>query len=263
MKNSLYAGMNGYNSTPGDMFDRARTQIDTPFQYLDIDLSVARNNQIIVISGDFLFADLSTNGTAVIELNNQQDASECPIMFAAGMAFHAPFKQIKITNTAQAAAKMRLLYSTGYSIIPSSSMANINQILQPVNINDVISSSCQLVKTTGVFTAGATVTNQILTPANNVNGAIIRSLFSYIYSGAGGNGCDFELIAAPTQPSGNGSAASSFMLQAISCNQTTQTFANANSLSKRIPAGWGIWMFAYQSGPTPGGFGNWTSLELL
>jgi hypothetical protein len=114
----------------GPDFDRARSMISTPFQYVDIALDVASSDQIFNVSGDFLYCDAATTGVAELELNNQYNDSAAPFTLQQGFALECLFKQIKLSWTAQPGKKIRLLYSTGARIVPT----NIGAIVGTVSV---------------------------------------------------------------------------------------------------------------------------------
>lgn len=243
--NSIYAGMRDFSADTTNELERARTGIATPFLYRVIDLSVARTNEIHNISGDFLFCDLSSNGTATIELNNQMDAPDAPIFFAAGMGLEAPFKQIKVSNPAQAGAKLVLLYSTGQRIIPSSSMSNVNSILQPVNINDVISSQSQFYYGHATpATNNTPATSTIVAPASNVNGLIVRGVYMDVSAPSGTNFMDCSVIASASAPAAlaNGAVANATLLIHLHNNAAAALTSSTWNMQRRIPAGWGLYI---------------------
>lgn len=105
----------------GPDFDRARTQIATPFQYVDIALDVATVNQIVNISGDFLYVDASSTGSVTLELNNQYNDASAPFYASPGFGLNALFKQVKLSWVAQAGKKVRIMYSTGDKVVPTNS----------------------------------------------------------------------------------------------------------------------------------------------
>lgn len=115
--------MNFRTYEKGPDFERARTQIATPFQYIDIPLDTADSNKIFNISGDFLYVDPASTGVATIELNNQYQDKAAPFYIQSGFALQAVFKQVKLTWAAQAGKFLRLLYSTGDRVVPAFSAA--------------------------------------------------------------------------------------------------------------------------------------------
>lgn len=119
MKRPDYARFNGMEQGPD--FDRALELIATPFQYVDIALDTAATNQIFDVSGDFLYFDTVTNGSATLELNNQYNDPAAPFSVQAGFAINALFKQIKLSWTSQPGKKLRVMYSTGDRVVPTNS----------------------------------------------------------------------------------------------------------------------------------------------
>lgn len=164
----------GYE-VPNSNFDRARSQIATPFLFVDIALDSAGSNQIFNISGDFLYADTISDGIVTVELNNQYNDAAAPFKVQAGWAINAVFKQLKISWTAQAGKKIRLMYSTGERVIPaltgSLSISGTTNVAlttpeQPQVYGASFSSNTTMLANapTAVFTA-----------VQNPNGAIIHS----------------------------------------------------------------------------------------
>jgi hypothetical protein len=105
----------------GPSFDRARSQIATPFQYLDIDLDTATSNQIVNVSGDFLYVDAASTGAVTLELNNQYNDPSAPFYAQPGFGLAALFKQLKLSWSAQPGKFIRLMYSTGDRVVPTNS----------------------------------------------------------------------------------------------------------------------------------------------
>lgn len=158
---------NGYDQGPD--FDRARSQIATPFQYVDIALDVAGVNQIFNVSGDFLYVDASSTGTATMELNNQYNDASAPFQINAGFGLQALFKQLKLSWNAQAGKRLRLMYSTGDKVVPT----NSTTISGGVNVS---LAGNQYANSYDSLTALAANTPEtIFTPAANVNGAVVVS----------------------------------------------------------------------------------------
>lgn len=161
----MQRNFNGYEQGPD--FDRARSMIATPFQYVDIALDVAGVNASYNVSGDFLYVDASSTGTATLELNNQYNDPSAPFQISAGFGLQALFKQLKLTWTAQAGKRLRLMYSTGDKVVPTNSTT--------------ISGSVSVVQTGYSYTnshqaysgMAANTPATIFTPAANVKGAIV------------------------------------------------------------------------------------------
>ena len=116
-------------------FDRALNQFDTGFQYIDLDLSIVRNGEVITIAGDFLYIDKISTGHAIIEFNNQMETPKAPFYVGRDFSYQGVFTQIKVTNTQQwdtniDGSKLRIMYAHGAKISPSSSEVSvINTVL--------------------------------------------------------------------------------------------------------------------------------------
>ena len=151
-------------------FDRARFQLSTPFQYIDIALDVAASNQQIEIAGDFLYVDTVFDGVVTIELNIQQDAPMAPFQIKAGFAMEALFKKLKVSWAAQVGKKIRILYSTGQKIIPALS-GNLAISGTVSTLEDGMIYGLSYKSLTPLL---ANTPDAIFTAATNVNGAIIH-----------------------------------------------------------------------------------------
>lgn len=171
---------NGYEVSPSD-FERARTQIATPFQYIDFDLTNADTNEIINIAGDFLYVDAYSTGQATIELNNNYSDKEAPFLVQAGFAINATFKQLRMSWAAQPGKVLRILYSTGDRVVPANAgvtSATINNsILNSGNVNETGYQYSGSYKSMTAMAANTPDT--IFTPASNINGAILWFADSY------------------------------------------------------------------------------------
>jgi hypothetical protein len=88
------------------------------FQYVYIDLSVARNNVVFpTINGDYLFCDTESNGSALIEFDNTAPTPLNPVLIGAGFVYRGDFASIKLTNSAGATGTfLRLLVGSGASM---------------------------------------------------------------------------------------------------------------------------------------------------
>lgn len=151
----------------GPDFDRARSMIATPFQYVDIALDVAGVNQIFNVSGDFLYVDASSTGVVTLELNNQYNDPSAPFQVSAGFGLQALFKQLKLTWTAQAGKRIRLMYSTGDKVVPTNSTT--------ISGGVVVSQSGYVYASSykSITALAANTPETVFTPAANVNGATL------------------------------------------------------------------------------------------
>lgn len=166
---NVYKSFSHYESPVSD-FERGRTQIATPFDYYDLDLSTANTNLILPIAGDFLYIDMASTGVATIELNNQQEARKAPFQVRKGFALQAVFKQLKITNTAQPGLFLRIMSSVGERVIPALGDVNIsgsvNAIEDGITYGAAFSSSVPAPAANTVLT--------VVAPAANVNGLVVH-----------------------------------------------------------------------------------------
>lgn len=178
----------------GPDFNRARSQIATPFQYIDIALDVATSNSIVNISGDFLYVDPSSTGIATLELNNQYNDKAAPFYIQSGFALQAMFKQVKLSWAAQAGKFIRLLYSTGDRVVPAFSAAL--QITGSVQVRD----GGDVYDTNHISNANlaANTPQAVFVAAGNTNGILVISARGFGYNAASGS--NLVLIAKATAP---------------------------------------------------------------
>lgn len=151
----------------GPDFNRARQLIATPFQYKDIRLDVAGVNEMLLVSGDFLYVDASSTGVVTIELNNQYNEPSAPFQAGAGFGLNAVFYQLKLNWQAQAGKFVRLMYSTGDRVVPTNS-TSISGTVAVQNTGEEYQTSFK--SKTGL---AALTAETVFTPTANTNGAII------------------------------------------------------------------------------------------
>lgn len=185
----------GYDSSAD--FDRARFQLATPFQYIDIALDIATSNQQLEIAGDFLYVDTLFDGVVSIELNTQQDAPLAPFQIKAGFAMQALFKKLKVSWAAQPNKKIRILYSTGERIIPALT-GNLTITGTIATLEDGMSYGASYKSNTAL---AINTPDTIFTPAANINGAIIHRYSANLQFGAGAP--ESALIAKVSAPVSN------------------------------------------------------------
>lgn len=184
----------GYDSSAD--FDRARFQLATPFQYLDIALDVAASNMQVEIAGDFLYCDTAFDGVVTIELNTQQDAPLAPFQIKAGFAMQALFKKLKVSWNAQPGKKIRILYSTGERIIPALT-GNLTISGTIATLEDGMSYGASF-KSVAALAVNSVET--IVSPAANLNGMILHASSFLTVTGVGAvnNGSILAKTSAPT-----------------------------------------------------------------
>lgn len=178
---SVYSKFAHYEQPIND-FERARQQISTPFDYYDLDLSIARTNEVLPISGDFLYVDLVSTGTATLELNNQHEAKKAPFLVQKGFALQATFKQLKISNSAQSGGLLRIMYSTGDRVIPATGQTQVSGTVNTIEAGIDYGASYK-----SNTTLGAAGVETVFTPGANVNGAIIYQLAFWSNNATGHN----------------------------------------------------------------------------
>lgn len=169
------------------MSDLTKIQIDqllsmasTGFRHKDLDLSVARSNQVVEVLGNFLYLDKSSSGIITVSFNDQEDV---PVQFGPGGGARTPFTRLFISNAAQPGKTARLIYAVGDTILPDFNIDTLQQIVDPVTVtpNDVFRTDP--VTGASIFnlalTTDATL-KTILAPASNVNGLKIKRAYSYV-----------------------------------------------------------------------------------
>lgn len=220
----------------GPDFNRARSQIATPFQYIDIALDAVTSNSIVNISGDFLYVDPSSTGVATLELNNQYNDKSAPFFIQSGFALQAVFKQVKLSWAAQAGKFIRLLYSTGDRVVPAFSAAlnisgNVSVLPAGVGYGAAYKSMTSL---------GVNGNEVVFAPGANTGGAILwRAAF---HSSQASNAPLAAFIAHTAAP---GNLVTGDVIVGVDASTATAV-ANGICLGSladpvRIPAGKGLY----------------------
>jgi len=230
----------GYELGPD--FDRARTQIATPFQYVDIALDAAAANQVYNVSGDFLYIDTSSTGTVTVELNNQYTDAAAPFQVSAGFGINAVFKQLKVSWAAQAGKKIRLMYSTGERVVPTNSTA----------ISGTVAIANNGMDYSGTFnegtTLGAGAVSTVVAPASNVNGLVIINA-SFISKQAT-TPMGVFLMAKTSAPTGMGDG--DMLLCPDTWNYAAGDTSGSLKNSIKVAAGKGLYWFNNTADAQPG-----------
>lgn len=227
---SVYDSFNHYEKPLND-FERARQQISTPFDYLDVDLSIARDNEILQCAGDFLYIDLVSSGEATLELNNQHEAQKAPFHVIKGFALNATFKQLKFSNVAQAGAMMRIMFSTGDRVTPATSQTQISGNVTTLEDGLVYGASFK-----SNAALAANTPEVVFTAGSNPNGAVVYDA-RFITTKAGGI-C--ALLAKATAPT---SVTDGDCILSPDYYQNAANVQDAGKLIKpiKIPAGKGLY----------------------
>lgn len=250
---------NDYEQGPD--FERARTQIATPFQYVDIALDVATANAVYDVSGDFLYVDASSTGVLTLELNNQYNDPAAPFYCQPGFAIQCLFKQIKLSWASQPGKKVRLMYSTGASVVPAfAAVVNIGSGAVSV-VGDVSIKSAGYAYSGAYKSATALAANTpdvVFLPAANVNGAVVYDAGFYfnIASGVSVGACFIAKSSAP------GSIIDGDVICAIDGPGSVTSFASRGGLRNavKIPAGKGLYYIAGTAETSAHRFCNYTLL---
>lgn len=174
--------------SPGPDFERAREQIATDFESVDIDLTNAGVNVDLNIGGDYLYLDpdpggimaaggVSIAGFVSIELNNQYASPKAPFFAQAGFAIQALFTRLKLNWPAQPGKKARIMYSTGARVVPTNSQT-INGVVSIVDSG--LSRTAGLgafLGTSAIGPVGAQFSGcQLWNPAGNNKNLIIEAV---------------------------------------------------------------------------------------
>lgn len=231
---SVYSSFAHYEK-PNNDFERARQQISTPFDYYDVDLSVARNNEVLPIAGDFLYIDLISTGEATIELNNQHDAPKAPFKVIKGFALNATFKQLKFSNVPQSGLMMRIMFSTGDRVIPATSQTQISGDVTTIESGYSYSASYK-----SDTALAANTPDTVFTGAANVNGAVVFDARFTLYKI---NNLWTTLIAKSTPPTSNKDGD----VLLVADNYYTGNFVNESAKLNKpvlIPAGKGLFFIS-------------------
>ena len=215
--------------------------------YLDVDLTTARSITgtganaalAINISGNSFYVDADTVNIGVATVHFQDtslSSASAPFSVAAGFIASVPFTQILIENAAQPSKRLRVFYGVDIDF-----QAGVNAsvaISGRVDLNDVI-GACQFVQRSGVVNIGTLVT-QLLAPASNINGILVRDVEVTVNSGATG-GTTVMVMAALTAPMSLASKSSAVILGHI-YSFNANTIHMDKSLNRRVPAGWGLFV---------------------
>jgi hypothetical protein len=243
------------NYEQGPDFERARTQIATPFQYLDISLDTAGQGKIFNVSGDFLYIDTAFDGVATIELNNQQDAPVAPFRVQQGFALNALFKQLKVSWDSQPGKRLRIMYSTGERVVPAlTGTLNVTGTVSTIEQGASFSTSW---KSVTPLAAGGVDT--VFSGAANLNGAVLQDCAFYVQNpGANAQWAFLSKATAPT-------ALTDGDMIASTCNMAANSSAGyqMGRILKPliIPAGKGLYYYAQAAeGAGPVRWVNYTML---
>lgn len=141
--------------------------------YIDIDLSTARSiaakTQLVLnISGNSFYSDQNAiQGIAIVHFQDTNlGATSSPITVNPGFIANVGYTQILIENSAQAGKRLRIFYGD-IDFVPGT--GGQVTIAGRVDVNDVVSPTCQIFVPSTPGAVGTVVTPVFL-PAANTNG---------------------------------------------------------------------------------------------
>lgn len=174
--------ISSFLETPSADFRGAKADAFADLKFRDTDLSTARTNFDIGISGQFVYVDNSafdadttvsatkTVGTAFARFNSEANAA---VILKGGTLYRTrPFHKVLLTNSAQANKMMRIYYSDASVIEPFSSEVEIGG---SVDIGNFKEFNDWTLATASYATSIGTTATTLLAAASNTNGVIVRS----------------------------------------------------------------------------------------
>lgn len=228
---------NGYEPPGGPTFDRSRTQLSSGFFQRDFDLAAA-GDVFLDLAGDFLYVDtdpVNSNGFATLQMNVQQDAGAAKFYIGPGFAIEQTFYRLRLTWSAQAGKKLRLLFSTGDRVVPANTGAI--SIVGTVPINDAYAGSAVAVQETGT----ANGVSNIFPAGSNPNGMYVNyGAFAYRMTPST-TFCLFHVLAKATSPSGSNDGVLIMAPDFIALTGTDYQLGGRRDQRIYIPAGVGLW----------------------
>lgn len=239
--------MNPLLKTPSSDFASVRDGRNSLPLYIDVDLTAARsigsNSHLILnISGNSFYSDQNANqGIAIVHFQDTNlGSASSPITVNPGFIANVGYTQILIENSAQAGKRLRIFYGVDIDFVPGT--GGQVTIAGRVDVNDVVSSSCQIFIPSTPGTVGTVVTPVFL-PAANANGFLLRDFTLTCAPSTNAGGVTLTLIAALTAPT----LATNPKTNAINLGVVTQGSVLTFSIlhqhgSINLPAGWGIWV---------------------
>lgn len=151
-----------------------------------------------------------------------------------GTFLEDPWGSFSVTNNSASAQSITLL-------LMDSGRGGSRRQPGVVSVTNKISSKVQRLELSngGLLPIGFLAT-AIITPAQNVNGVLVRNAVVAEQAGAGGTG-EIRMVAAPVVPVSM-SPTSAFQMAATSGAAGVYTQDVRNDLNYQLPPGWGIWV---------------------
>jgi hypothetical protein len=222
----------------------------------DITLGASGGAGNIGVSGSYAKIITAPQGPVQIKLDGGEAYTLLP-----GQGVRLPdgqtFRDVAIVNKAPSAQLVTLFI--GNSNFEDTRISGV------VSITNAIGAATQMTGGGGgaLLTAGWQ-TLQLIAPASNVRGAVVRtaSAGAAVTTVAPGNSCSALVVAAAATPTSNIGAAQLTLAQYFN---TSATYGESGSYDKNIllPIGWGIWLCASNQFTTAATLGGNCSVELL
>lgn len=241
----------------------------TPLQ-LTVDLSTARSGAtalILPITGNVLYID-NRPGTGTAELvliDDTMTPGPARITVGPGYVLRAPFRAVAVENSAQAGQSLRIIYGVDIEFAPGQA-ANVSLS----GTADVRIASVGSTATAGIlgaaqsaslpvhqaamlgFQAHSTSTNplaagatdQVISPASNTGGCIIRRAHFVSLVSTGTDARQMTLLGKTSAPTSLSDGICFLMAQSFSGNVVVSGFTEEEF---RIPAGMGLYWYAVQA----------------
>jgi hypothetical protein len=237
--------------------------------YYDVDLSVIHNQSngthiVVPIAGNSFYVDKNPAliGNATVHFQDSNfGTAPAPVFCEPGFIAKVPFTQIFIENVAQPGKVFRIHYGVDIDFQPgASSSVTVNG---NVNVVDNVPINTQHIYSGVGVPIGRNVV-QLLAPGVNINGAFMKGIFGRAGAiAAAGAEITTFCLASLTVPVDEFTAANRIMLGVAnavgSASAQGVDLYRENTLSRPIPAGWGI--YAVDVGVVAAGSRFW-SLEL-
>ncbi len=198
-----------------------------------IDLSTARTDVEFIHSGNLVYFDKLTDGSATIKFNSA-DNDPFPVGANSKIQF-LPFKKLYITNAAQSGKTLNLWYGQDVSIQPpNQDITSIGRV-DAVTIVDKVSPH-EIGDSVYYSSDTSTSLITIVTPSTNVNGVVISNASLFSVSGDGSARLMVKTSAPVSWDDSNALSVSAIRLSG-------GNFAGADNavMPVAIPAGYGVY----------------------
>lgn len=172
----------------------------------------------------------------------------------AGFYSEEPFSGISLTNPESYDQTIRFMVSNGRG----------GSRRQPGNVTviDEIARNCQVITAVGPTALTAFTATPLIAPATNLAGVVLRSAFILNKSGNPG-AVNARLAAAPTAPTGVNTINPGWAFMLTLSENGIPASTIENDLTKKIPAGWGLWLLSSVTGNAAASNDAQVSAEIL